>query len=66
MNVDRVILAELKRFFKKTEQAKWSKKQIRDKIDEIAEQVIFTHKSMREDLGPPEGGPGDPDPRIYF
>ncbi len=46
MNIDRIILAELKRFFRETKQTNWGKNQIRDKIDEIAEEAIDTWKEM--------------------
>lgn len=49
MNIDRVILAELKRFFRNTKQTNWGKNQIRDKIDEISEGVVFTYKEMNEE-----------------
>ena len=49
MNIDRIILIELKKFFRETKQTNWGKNQIRDKIDEISEEVVFTWKEMREE-----------------
>ena len=49
MNIDRVILTEVKRFFRETKQTNWGKNQIRDKIDEISEDVIDTWKEMRNE-----------------
>ena len=40
LSIDRLILTEVKRFFRETPQTNWGKNQITKKIDEITEEIV--------------------------